>query len=166
MKLAIVLSTLFSTFATSVPNLCDDVFVDALGQPLTDSVGQTLSRYCAWTGPDAPAWDADVCCTFDDDSAACSVPLATGCPTGTTRRYCKDGRPDARGGVPCYHPCPGACEAGICVQAPDLPPPVEAFLLCCGPGGACQHVEYGQGWACNGELPWCDYGSMDGNGFV
>ena len=166
MKLAIVLSTFFSTFATSVPNLCDDVLVDALGQPLTDDVGQTLSRFCAWTGPDAPVWDADVCCTLDDDGAACSVPLATGCPIETTRMYCKHGKADALGGVTCYQPFPDACEAGMCVQAPELPPPTEAYLLCCGPGGACQELDVDDANDCPGELAWCDYGSMDGNGVV
>ena len=166
MKIAIVLSTLLSTFATPVPNLCDDVIVDALGQPLTDVVGQTLSRYCAWTGPDAPAWDADVCCTFDDDSAACSVPLATGCPSGASRMYCKHGKADALGGVTCYQPFPDACEAGMCVQAPELPPPTSALLLCCGPFGICYEVNSEQADDCAGELAWCDYGSIDGNGVV
>ena len=166
MKIAIVLSTLLSIFATTVPNLCDDVFVDALGQPLTDDVGQTLSRYCAWTGPDAPVWDADVCCNIDDDDAACSVPLAVGCPTGTTRMYCEHGKADALGGVTCYQPFPSACELGMCVEAPDQPPPVAAFLLCCGPGGACQYLPTDQVFDCPGELAWCDYGSMDDNGVV
>jgi hypothetical protein len=69
-KLSIILSTLLSTFATGgSPDLCDDVFLDAAGDPITDLVGQTLSRFCKWTGPDVPAWDANVCCTFADDAA-------------------------------------------------------------------------------------------------
>ena len=64
MSLSIILTTILSNFATSSPNLCDDVYVDTDGSPYTDSIGQMLSRYCVWTGPDAPVWDADVCCTI------------------------------------------------------------------------------------------------------
>ena len=167
MKLPIVLSILLSTFATSVPNLCDDVYVDAAGDPITDAVGQTLARFCVWTGPDAPVWDADVCCTFDDDGAACSsVPQAGRCPTDTKRRYCERGAADPAGGVTCYQPFPDACEVGNCVQAPDVMPPPSEFLMCCSAGGACQHVEHGQGFDCNGTLQACDYGIIDGNGVV
>lgn len=169
MKIAIVLSSLLSIFATTVPNLCDDVFLDPLGQPLTDGVGQTLSRYCAWTGPDAPVWDADVCCAFDDDGAACSVPLAVGCPTGTTRMYCEHGKANALGGVTCYQPLPDACEAGMCIEAPEMPPDVQKseLIMCCSPGGICQHIAWGD-WSsdCQGEILWCPYGWVDASGLA
>ena len=91
MKLSIILSTLLSTFATGSPDLCDDVFLDASGDPVTDLVGQTLSRFCKWTGPDAPIWDANVCCTFDVDGAACTRTNSRGgCSTGK-RHYCEHG---------------------------------------------------------------------------
>ena len=167
MKIAIILSTLFSTFAT-VPNLCDDVFVDALGQPLTDSVGQTLSRYCAWTGPDAPVWDADVCCTIDDDGAACSVPQDGRCTTGTTRMYCEHGKADALGGVTCYQPLPDACEAGMCVEAPEFPPvgQMSHMTMCCSPGGVCQYIPFGSASHCQGEILWCAHGYVDMSGLA
>ena len=168
MKLTIILSTIISTFANTVPNLCDEVFLDALGVPLTDDVGQTLSRYCAWTGPDAPAWDADVCCTIEDDEAACSKLSATGCPSGTARRYCKYGAQDALGGVTCYQPFPDGCEAGMCIEAPEAPPLIQAttFVMCCSAGGACQYVHRGTSFDCEGELLSCDYGYVDENDVV
>ena len=54
MKLSIILTTILSTFATTSPDLCDDVFLNAAGDPVTDLVRQTLSRFCKWTGPDVP----------------------------------------------------------------------------------------------------------------
>ena len=107
MKLSIILSTLFSTFAISVPNLCDEVFLDALGVPITDDVGQTLSRYCAWTGPDAPVWNAEVCCTIDGGDAACSRRSGSRCPSGTKRMYCEHGAADALGGGGLLSTVPG-----------------------------------------------------------
>lgn len=168
MKLSIVLTTLLSTFATDAPNLCDEVFLDALGEPVTDDLGQTLSRYCAWTGPDAPIWNADVCCTLDDDGAACSVPRARGCPTGTERMYCEHGAANALGGVTCYQPFPDGCEAGMCVAAPELPPPVQKadFIMCCSPGGACHYVQSGTSFDCQGQLLGCDYGILNTDGSV
>ena len=169
MKLAIILSALFSTFATTVPNLCDDVFVDALGQPVTDAAGQTLSRYCAWTGPDAPVWDADVCCTFDDDdSAVCSAPRDGRCASGTARMYCEHGIADALGGVTCYQPLPDACAAGMCVQAPEIPPAVQKshMGMCCSPSGVCMYIPFGTASQCQGEIMWCGHGYVDTTGFA
>jgi hypothetical protein len=167
MKLSILLSALISNFATSVPNLCDEVFVDALGIPLTDDTGRTLSRYCAWTGPDAPIWDADVCCTIDDDGAACSRASSKRCPSGTKRWYCEHGVADALGGVTCYQPFPSACEAGFCVEAPEVPPVAQMadFILCCA-GGACQYVTSDAAWDCQGELLACNFGQQNGDGTV
>jgi hypothetical protein len=168
MKLSVLLSTLLSTFATTTaPDLCDQVYLDATGNPITDSVGQTLARYCKWSGPDAPIWRADVCCTIDNDGAACSKPDArSGCPTGAKRWYCEYGSVDALGGVTCYQPFPDACEAGMCVKVPDQPPTVTEFVICCGPGGACQYVEAVESEQCEYELLSCDYGYMDDNGVV
>jgi hypothetical protein len=160
-KLSIILFTLFSTFATdSSPDLCDDVFLDASGNPLTDLVGQTLSRFCKWTGPDAPVWDADVCCTFADDAAKCSATDTRGrCPSGTAKRYCEHGSLGADGRVTCYQPFPDACEAGWCIEAPELIPEAQMapMVLCCGGGGACQYVHLDQVDDFQGELLACFY---------
>jgi hypothetical protein len=167
-KLSIILSTLLSTFATGSPDLCDDVFLDANGDPVMDLVGQTLSRFCKWTGPDVPAWDANVCCKFVDDAAQCS-PTNTrgGCPTGTAKRYCEHGSLGANGRVTCYQPFPSMCDAGLCVEAPELPPDIQALTLACCNAGACQWVyDDDDIWDCQGELLACDYGVTNADGTV
>ena len=160
MKLSIILTTLLSTFATTSPDLCDDVFLDAAGDPVTDLVGQTLSRFCEWTGPDVPIWNADVCCTFANDAAHCTPTDKRGrCSTGTSKRYCEHGSLGTDGRVTCFQPFPDACEAGWCIEAPELIPEAQMshMVLCCGGGGACQYVELGQTGDCQGELLACFY---------
>ena len=139
MSFSIILTTILSIFATTTPNLCDEVYVDAAGSPYTDTIGQTLPKYCVWTGPDAPVWDADVCCTIDGDGAACTVPGVEGrCPVGD-KLYCEYGARDAVGGVICYQPFPSMCDAGFCIAPPAVPPTNQAMgFACCGPGGVCQ----------------------------
>ncbi len=164
MKLSIILSTLLSTFATSSPDLCDDVFLDASGAPLTDSVGQTLSRFCKWTGPVAATWNADVCCTFANNAATCTRTDTRGrCQSGTAKRYCEHGSLGADGRVTCYQPFPDACQAGWCIEAPASIPEAQMseYLMCCSGGGACQYIAYGQGMECQGEILSCDYGYVD-----
>jgi hypothetical protein len=167
-KLSIILSTLLSTFATGSPDLCDDVFLDTSGNPVMDLVGQTLSRFCKWTGPDAPVWDANVCCTFDADGAACTrTNSRDGCSTGK-RHYCEHGEAVAGGGVICYQPLPSMCDVSTCVDAPDVPPTGQesSAIVCCSPGGACQWVSVDESFDCPGEISFCYYGSMDDNGVV
>ena len=167
MKLSIILS-LLSTFATTSPNLCDDVFLDASGHPVTDLVGQTLSRYCKWTGPGAPVLDADVCCKFAGDAAACTRTNTRGsCPTGTSKRYCEHGSDGSDGAVTCYQTFPDACEAGECVEMLEFIPEalMSEYIMCCA-GGACQYVEFGHSGDCQGELLACNWGYLDEEGFV
>ncbi len=152
MTLSIILTTLLNTFATT-PDLCDDVYLDAAGDPYTDSIGQTLPRYCKWTGPDAPLWDADVCCTIDDDGAHCSQPSVAGrCGIGF-KMYCEYAEEVPGGGVICYRPFPSMCEAGFCTEAeePGYGQQPQADLIgCCGAGGACQAIVADQVWDCEG----------------
>jgi hypothetical protein len=167
-KLSVILSTLLSTFSTTVPNLCDDVYLDASGEPVTDSVGQTLSRFCKWTGPDAPVWDANVCCTFDADGVACTGTNSRGgCSTGQ-KHYCEHGESVPGGGVICYQPLPSMCDVNTCVAPPDVPPTGQETdgLVCCSPGGACQLISPLEQGECIGEIAVCIYGSADGNGVV
>jgi hypothetical protein len=169
MKLSIILSTLFSTFATTVPNLCDDVILDASGDPVTDLVGQTLARYCKWTGPDAPVWNANVCCTIDHDGAACSKTSSTGrCTTGTQKMYCEHGAALPTGGVTCYQPLPDGCDAGFCIEAPEIIPVAQMSesFMCCSAGGACQQVLALTVEDCQGQILYCQYGSVDNDGNV
>ncbi len=174
MKLSIILSTILSTFATttSAPNLCDYVYLDASGDPVTDLVGQSLSRYCEWTGPDAPVWDANVCCTIDHDGAACSRTSSTGrCATGTKKMYCEHGAAVPGGGVICYQPFPSMCDAGLCVEAPEIIPEAQlapVYLACCGSGsdGPCHLVDTDTVFECEGQLLACEYGMSNPDGSV
>lgn len=169
MKLSIILTTLLSTFAITPPNLCDDVFLDASGDPITDLAGQSLSRYCKWTGPDVPAWSADVCCTFAGHAASCTRTDTRGrCPTGTSKRYCEHGSLGADGRVTCYQPLPDACEAGWCVEAPEFIPEAQMieFVACCGAGGACQYVHTDNIEDCLGDFLACNYGILNEDGTV
>jgi hypothetical protein len=169
MVITTLLSTLLSTFATPVPDLCADVVRDASGAPVTDAVGQTLSRFCQWTGPGAPVWDANVCCTFDADTAACSKVGTRGCPSGTATRYCKHGKADALGGVTCYQPVPSMCDAGLCIDAPAALPTAQAtdFVACCENGGQCHLIENdAMIQACEGGFLWCEYGMSNADGTV
>ena len=170
MVITTLLSTLLSTFATPVPNLCDAVILDTSGDPVTDSVGQTLSRYCQWMGPDAPVWDANVCCSIDDDAAACSTIRTDGrCPSGTKVHYCEHGAADALGGVTCYQPLPSMCDLGLCVEAPEIPlvATLEGVVACCSPGGACQIVPtHEAALDCQGDFLACNYGAQNADGSV
>ena len=133
----IIVTTILNIFATT-PDLCAEVYLDEYGEPWTDAIGQTLSRYCEWTGPDAPVLDADVCCTIDADVASCWLPdTGSDCQTGS-EWYCEYGEAIA-GGVVCYRPYPSTCDQGLCVKAPALPPDVQAQLICCD-GGSCQNI--------------------------
>jgi hypothetical protein len=167
-KLSIILSTLLSTFSTTaVPDLCDYVYLDASGNPITDSVGQTLSRFCQWTGPDAPVWNANVCCTFDVHGAACTrTNTRGGCSTGK-KHYCEHGEAVASG-VLCYQPLPSTCDVSTCVAPPDVPPTglESGATLCCSPGGVCQLISPLQVGECIGDISFCYYGSQDDNGVV
>ena len=165
MTLAITLTTLI-TFATS-PDLCAEVYLDSDGVPLQDSVGQTLARFCKWTGPDAPLLEADVCCNFDNDYASCWLPSNKDkCPT-RSQRYCKHGEILSGQGVVCYQSFPSTCDLGHCVDGPDLPPDVQEDLLCCSPG-ACQEIAPALIWDCEGNggtISWCADGmsNLDGS---
>jgi hypothetical protein len=168
MKIAVLLTTLLNVFATA-PDLCADVYLDAAGNPYTDVIGQTLSRYCQWTGPQAPVWDADVCCTIDGDGAHCSAPGANGrCVIGY-RMFCEYAAAVPGGGVICYQPFPSMCDAGYCIEAPpDVSTLPQASLLgCCNGGGGCQPIEAAQIGNCDasgGTLLFCHDGvtNIDG----
>jgi hypothetical protein len=164
MQLSTILSSILKLFATN-PDLCADVYADATGEPYTDSIGQTLPRYCQWTGPDAPILNTDVCCDIDDDAAACVLPNVTGrCSIGSPY-YCKYGQVSGAG-VVCFQPFPSACALGLCVQAPDVPPPVQALLGCCSPGGACVEILPSQAGDCEGSFIACTDGVSNEDGTI
>ena len=151
--------------AGSPPNLCADVYLDEDGTPIHDSTGMTLSRYCEWTGPDAPRLDSEVCCELDASGAACSLLDARGeCPLGELY-WCGFGEATALGGVVCYQPLPDACEGGYCVAAPADPPPTgqAAEAMCCTAGG-CVHIDFLD--PCEGEFAICGWGMSNADGTV
>ena len=139
MQLSIILTTIL---LNTNPDLCADVYVDDDGEPYTDAAGQTWSRFCEWTGPDAPVLDLDVCCTISGDNARCSLPNRKGrCATGSRAYYCEHGEATSTGAVVCYQRFPSICDFGFCGGV--LPPnggPVEDELCCWG-GGICTELE-------------------------
>jgi hypothetical protein len=151
-----------SVFATP-PDLCaEDVYLNTYGDPLSDSWGQTLSRYCEWTGPGVPVWNADVCCSIDAAGAACSVPGRRGtCGAGLGRYHCEYGKQYATG-VVCYQPFPSTCSLGTCS---NLAPPDDAQegVICCS-GGACFPWDDQNYEDCGGIYTWCNdgYSNVDG----
>jgi hypothetical protein len=163
----ILLTTVLNNFASRTPNLCDDVYLDSNGSAYTDWLGQTLSRYCAWTGPDAAVWDANVCCTIDDDGASCSPTDVNGRCWSGLKMYCEYGAAVSGGGVVCYQPFPSMCDSGLCVQAPDVPPPgLAIYLACCGESGICQLIYDEQMGQCQGYFLACEFGALHDDGTV
>lgn len=167
MKLSIILSTILNTFATGTPNLCDDVYRDPAGSPYTDLLGQTLSRYCEWTGPDVPVWGGDVCCMIDGDGASCSKPHSNGRCRQGLKMYCEYAQVVPGGGVVCYQPFPSMCDFGLCVKPPEVPPPGEPIhAACCSEGGVCQLIDESQVYQCQGYFLGCEHGTLYEDGTV
>ncbi|EDM78407.1 hypothetical protein PPSIR1_06146 [Plesiocystis pacifica SIR-1] len=163
MMLTFILSTLILA-----PDLCADVYIDDDGSPYTDGLGQTFSRYCQWTGPDAPRLDADLCCTIDGDNSTCEFPDANDrCVVGE-RRHCEYGEAVADGAV-CYQPFPGACDLGFCVDELDpVATPMGSSILCCTWQG-CEEISADMLWACaeiDGYSTFCDGGATNEDGTV
>ena len=166
MQLSIILITLLNNFATN-PDLCAVPYLGADGEPFTDSIGQTLSRYCQWTGPNVPTLDRDVCCVLDEDSAACGLPDSNGRCSFGVKRYCRYGAASSAG-VVCYQPFQDACQAGFCVKMPEVPPPTQATLACCSSGGACVSIAADQQDECKktGTILACSDGATNEDGTI
>ncbi|HLT39392.1 MAG TPA: hypothetical protein VK034_24080 [Enhygromyxa sp.] len=169
MQLATILATIL--LATN-PDLCADVYLDDNGEPYTDAAGQTLSRFCDWTGPDAPVLDLDVCCTISGDNARCSLPNRKGrCSTGSRAYYCEHGEATSTGAVVCYQRFLSACDLGFCGDV--LPPgsgPLEDTLCCWGGTGVCTEIETAvDSVNCStggGYLTYCKQGAQNTDGTV
>lgn len=148
--------------ASSLPDLCDDVYLDADGVPIHDAKGMTFSRYCEWTGPDAPWWGAAVCCSFDAAGAHCTVPDSRGCE-GAYEMWCDHGEQASDGSVTCYQPFPDICDSGFCLDAPAGAEQGDAVPVCCIPGDGCYEVDFGDNCP-GGYLGWCysPYTNEDG----
>ena len=169
MQLATILATIL---LTTNPDLCADVYVDANGEPYTDAAGQTLSRFCEWTGPDAPVLDLNVCCTISGDNARCSLPDRKGrCSTGSRAYYCEHGEATSTGAVVCYQSFLSACDLGFCGDV--LPPgggPLEDTLCCWGGTGTCTELETAvDAFECGsggGYVAFCDDGAQNADGTI
>ncbi len=178
MQITIALTTLLNIF-TTVPTLCGDIFVAAEdtvpdlcsedvylnpeGIPLEDSDGTTLSRYCVWTGEDAPVWAGEVCCEFGPDSAYCTPTDARGeCSTVQVKRWCDHAKFNGEQ-VVCLQSFPSACRSGACADPPlgvQIDPQTLTPLCCF--GGACYEITDEE--PCGGSFQWCDspYTNPDG----
>lgn len=167
MELLFVFASVVNLFAPT-PDLCADVHLDPAGAPYTDSIGQTLSRYCEWTGPDAPVWDDDVCCTVNRAGARCSATTSNGACQVGLRMYCEYGEALPNGRVTCYQPFPDACEAGFCGNAPTAvaAPAQESQIGCCSAGGACQVATTDDLDQCQGQWVSCYWGASNDDGTV
>ena len=175
-----VLTTILTIFATvpnlwtspvnaatepEVPDLCtEDVYLDPDGVPIMDSDGITLSRYCVWTGEDAPVWADEVCCEIGPDSAHCTPTDALGeCSADQVERWCDHAKLDGEQ-VVCLQSFPSACTSGVCVEPPlgVQTTPLPSTMLCCY-GGACYEIYYDE--PCGGSFQWCDspYTNTDGS---
>ena len=159
-------------FANS-PDLCTkEVVLNERNEPLEDSAGVMLSRYCVWTGPGAPVWNGDVCCSLDAAGASCDVPnpATDECLPGEERVYCEQGEPLTGGGFVCYQAFPGTCELGYCQQG-DPPPVIQApggsteGAICC-IGGICFPWDDMHGYQCGGHYTWCHDGYSKADGTV
>lgn len=142
--------------AGSLPDLCDDVYLDDVGAPATDSKGVALSRFCTWTGPDAPLWADHVCCAIDGASADCTPTDANGRCTAGMKMWCDYGE-DIGGKVTCYQPFPDACDEGFC-DTLAVPPGTQAeemVPLCCyADTDDCYQLAIGA--PCGGDFLYCD----------
>ena len=155
-----------SAFANT-PDLCTkEVHVNEQNEPYIDSLGVTLSVHCEWTGPGAPVWDDDVCCSFDAAGASCVVPESDAAYNlNMDRYYCEYGEPFPDGGMICYQQFDSACEAGHCVdpEVPGIQAPAGSTeqMICC-IGGICR--PWDNGWTCEGEWFFCQdgYSKVDG----
>jgi len=118
----------------SLPDLCDDLHLNEVGAPITDSVGTPLARFCELTGPTPPLWADHVCCAIGNSATCIPTDVQGRCSFGA-KFWCDYG--ELIGGeVTCYQPLPDACAEGFC----DIAPPgggglAGATPLCCGPNG-------------------------------
>lgn len=159
-----LLAVLSGPSASSLPNLCDDVYLDAEGVPIHDVTGVTLARYCEQTDARAPVWDAPVCCSFSDGDAHCTEPDRSGaCGSNEKAMWCDHGgrRPD--GSVACLQPLPSACELIDCIAPPEPATQELKTPLCCFAGG-CYELNFEE--SCNGLFMMCNTPFSNENGSV
>ena len=164
---AVILFTIISILGIipgdPVLDLCEEsVYLDPDGVPLEDADGTRLSRYCTWTGEDAPLWADEVCCELGPDSAYCTpTDLKGGCEAVQVKRWCDFGKFDGEQ-VKCLQPFPSACDVIECVAPPTGTPQGAPVPLCCW-GGVCYELSFGED--CGGVISFCQspYTNEDGS---
>ena len=167
MEINILTTLIVSSLISAAPNLCDDALVNAAGEPITDSTGRTLSRYCEWAGPESPLLETDVCCSISGNTASCELANLRGYCSAGVRMWCSRGEVDSSTGqVTCIQAFPGACDEGFCVQPPpEIPQEMDHEMLCCGVGG-CVTIEPWDLSGCAGEYVACEWGMSMADGTV
>jgi hypothetical protein len=83
--------------------------------------------------------------------------------------YCDYGAAVAGGGVVCYQPLPSMCDAGLCIDAPEVIPVAQlapSYVACCITGGPCHMVDVNTVFDCEGQLLACGYGMSNPDGSV
>lgn len=171
--LTVLFAALLTQFGAGTdPTLQDlcalDPLLNVTGEVLSDADGVTLSRYCKWTGPEAPVWDDLACCNIDINGANCVSPDGRdSCGSGTSPYYCEHGYELPDGGLLCLQSFPSVCELGTCLPGSGLellaPDAIQEGVLCCA-GGACVNWHGIPPQECDGYYFWCHagYTNMDG----
>ena len=170
MNISVLLSLFLSTPTGTIPDLCADAMLGPDGSEIRDATGLHLSRYCEWSGPQAPVWDDHACCDVDAAGATCSaINSRDGSCAEGTRYYCEYGEQTPSGEVVCYQPLPSMCDAGLCVEAPPEVLPtlalIDPLVSCCDANGDCYYVGFDSG-DCQGEILICLWGMTMEDGTV
>ncbi|MFV8750255.1 hypothetical protein ACNOYE_06865 [Nannocystaceae bacterium ST9] len=157
------------------PDLCAERVLDVTGEVFSDSVGQTISRFCK-PRVDPPILDRDVCCVIGD-SARCKLPNAEGRCTSGMKFWCEYGEIDGST-VDCFQDGPDACEQGHCSSPDEIDANTHLFAdsswICCNDAGdECVYVGEGgatpppDALACySGNITICSWGATNEDGTV
>ena len=142
-------------------DLCAEVYRDLAGNPVTDSAGRTISRYCEPSSDELPTWEDELCCTFSTAGASCTPTSDGRCERGE-KMWCEHGEQIGEG-VTCYFYLPDTCDLGHCDPGPiEAQPIVDETLLCC-QAGACYEVINMFSY-CAGDFSVCRYGETNEDG--
>jgi hypothetical protein len=128
-----------ATAGAAPPDLCEDVFLDPAGNPITDVDGTMLARFCEWTDTSAPVWGQDMCCSISATAATCKPATATGRCLAGLKMWCEYGE-QIGSFVHCYQPLPDACAEGLCIAPPPAAPVGDVEVMCCTAPGVCHAV--------------------------
>ncbi|KIG18203.1 hypothetical protein DB30_01707 [Enhygromyxa salina] len=112
--------------------------------------------YCELTGPDAPWWDDEVCCS----GAKCVEVGTAGCPDDLQKYSCRHAEIDTRGQVTCLFEVPSYCDDHSCPAG--FQPQPQSMVICCYAEGCFDSTDI----YCYGDAYWCDSGVSNLDGTV